>query len=584
MITKNDVAIAEYIVDSSGNVETIWNALRTDRRGRKSDSNNLRLLLIGLFLSIREKRSATVEDAFDVLTKVMPTSEQIRLGIKDEVSLNNLICKSSLYYVTKCIKEKLNYGLSREVELGSEEVTRRRAIIQTVNDAQMDVFALGWKSDVFALDATGLWSWMKSKIRGVKGVIEDAIEPQDGDDEQTLIVESGQGFPVITADELSDEERYVLDRQRSSVGDAVEPKLDDAAYGYKTANYCDHEIFYGLFEHTLVQVPGDPKRLDDEPRLIVRYELTPASEDVVKVSLGLLDRMNRVVRDLIVDAHYHYKIVKRWLTPLTLRGISQCHDLREDERNFIEFESMRVVGGSPHCPCTPDSLDGINPPGPGASRARKEEVILQINKRRPYALRVHTQPDATGKATYECPALAGQVGCPLRPGTVQAAIEMGLPIVENPPSLETYGGVLPKCCTQKTVTVTLPERLHKLSQRLYWCSREWMALFALRTYVEGSYGNRKNSSTENLNRNLHRFTNLAMANIVMSLVNSSYNLRMLQNWHKRHMKNRNHKCSLCEGDLHPLLLETIGPEVSDQLTVEEFRQVQSFRESSIRSF
>jgi hypothetical protein len=82
---------------------------------------------------------------------------------------------------------------------------------------------------------------------------------------------------------------------------------------------------------------------------------------------------------------------------------------------------------------------------------------------------------------------------------MQATLEAGKPRIQNPPDADRDGEPLP-LCTQKSVQVTLPPQIHKLSQRLYWGSEDWTLRYKQRTYVEGSYGNRKNNSTENLRR------------------------------------------------------------------------------------
>jgi hypothetical protein len=74
----------------------------------------------------------------------------------------------------------------------------------------------------------------------------------------------------------------------------------------------------------------------------------------------------------------------------------------------------------------------------------------------------------------------------------------------------------------------------KLQQQHYWGSPAWQAIYNRRTYVEGSYGNRKNASTENVRRGMFQVFGLVWAHIVIALANASYNQRMLENWSQRH--------------------------------------------------
>ena len=68
---------------------------------------------------------------------------------------------------------------------------------------------------------------------------------------------------------------------------------------------------------------------------------------------------------------------------------------------------------------------------------------------------------------------------------------------------------------------------------LYWGSRKWDKTFRKRTYVEGSYGCRKNTSNENLRHGLFHITGLPLIHVVMAMVNVTYNLRMIDNWQAR---------------------------------------------------
>ncbi|MDA2995882.1 MAG: hypothetical protein O3A04_11025 [Actinomycetota bacterium] len=95
------------------------------------------------------------------------------------------------------------------------------------------------------------------------------------------------------------------------------------------------------------------------------------------------------------------------------------------------------------------------------------------------------------------------------------------------------GEPLPKCCTQRTVSTFPPQEIVKLQQPHYWASRTWDRTWWRRTYVEGTYGNRKNLSNENMRRGITRIPGLAFLHITMALVNASYNLRMIRNWHQR---------------------------------------------------
>jgi hypothetical protein len=552
MITQADLTFAEHIIDSSDAVNILADGMR-NARGPQPNRRHLRALLIGMFLGICHHGRGTVTEAHRVLTKGLPHSARVRLGVvtPDGSGGWTTMDIEALFRWSKRITHRLGYTVETHPELDDAERARRELVIRDYCDAVMDVFNFAASSTTFALDATGLHAWAVARHSSnpddetadevdAAEVTAEAAAPVDepeapddliegGDDDEAAIAEGGRRF-----------------RRGTNAFDA------DAAWGYRSGRNGEQSRFFGFHEHTLVQVPdsshADP---DTEPRLIRRFAITPANADVVGPSLMLIDRLGAPMTDLIADSHYHYKAYERWKAELDRRGVRQHHDLRVDEIGFVEFERMRWVGGYAHCPATSDSLDRLARPGFTATRKTKEAFYGTIEFRKAWAMQRHTQPDLTGTHRVVCPALAGKVGCPLRDGTVAAAIELGLPVVEHPPNPETDGEPLPKCCTQRTVKVTPPERILKLQQPHYWASREWDDVWKLRSFVESTYGNRKNVSNENMRRGNTRIAGLAFLHVALALTNASYNLRMVRNWQDR---------TGLGDETHPLLAVDDGPD------------------------
>ncbi len=417
------------------------------------------------------------------------------------------------------------------------------------------------------MDATGIWSWGKGKKKRAESpstTPSTKAEPAgDTPDASPAGDTSTVDTPGDTLDAAPAARRHDAAEANAAEqevrGDAQAPRGDgpgddeivvddptshdpDASWGVKTAKNGKEETFYGFHEHTLLQVPADGQEADDEPRLIRRFEVTAANADVVAPSLNLIDRLNdrylgdgrQRVEQLIVDRHYHYKAVERWKDQLARRGIAQVHDLRVDEHGFIEgSDRVRWAAGHAHCPAAADDLGTILRPGPSEPRSTFASFAVRIQRRERYALSRRSSPAIDGSHRAQCSALAGTVGCPLRAGTVEAAIELGLPIVERPPDPDRDGEPLPACCTQQTVTLVPPPEVRKLQQEHYWGSERWTRKWNRRTYVEGSYGNRKNTSTENMRRGQFRVTGIAWVNVVVGLAAASYDLRMLRNWQQR---------------------------------------------------
>jgi len=99
-------------------------------------------------------------------------------------------------------------------------------------------------------------------------------------------------------------------------------------------------------------------------------------------------------------------------------------------------------------------------------------------------------------------------------------------------------------------------------QKHYWGSDAWTRDWNKRTYVEGSYGNRKNPSTEDVRRGHHRITGITLVHVVDSMSAVAHNLRMLRNWHER----------TGQGDPDHPLLQPAEEEYTIRLTKEQYDQ------------
>ena len=81
--------------------------------------------------------------------------------------------------------------------------------------------------------------------------------------------------------------------------------------------------------------------------------------------------------------------------------------------------------------------------------------------------------------------------------------------------------------------MTLPEPVAKLNQKFYWGSSDWYRKYGRRSYVEGAFGNMKNPRTENLQRGTIQKNGLVWAQLVVTLIAVSYNVRMIRARHDR---------------------------------------------------
>lgn len=506
MITELSVALAEHVIDSSNAVNILNNGIPRDGRGRPTNERLLRTLLIGWLLTNQEHGTMRITQVHRVLTERLNADTQRRLGVLVERNgTEQLITRSPLDAMVRRLEDRLGYGTGTHPDLDDTERRRRERVITAFSDALADVFNDGFTSTTFAIDASGIWTWGKSRRR------------------------------AHNIDELDD--------NGNTNPAAYIPETDpDAAWGTKTGKDGRPQDLFGYHLHALVRVPGRTttgrqQRSDDEPRLVHRIGITPANADIVDVSLDMVDRLNNAdnsdeepeITDLIVDSHYHYKKAGRWITQLLKRGIRQHHDLRTDETQFVNYQQMRFLGGDAHCPATPDRLANLTPIPPDPSEKQLRAFYAVNDEREQFAMTRHTAVDNNGAVRFKCPALDGKIGCPKRAGTVQAATQLGLPVLD---AADVDFEDTPACCTQQAVKVTLPEPILKHAQPHVWGSKKWRREYNKRTYVESAFGNIKSEARENVGRGMHRHVGITMNHIHLTLAVTNFNLRTLRKWHR----------------------------------------------------
>lgn len=238
------------------------------------------------------------------------------------------------------------------------------------------------------------------------------------------------------------------------------------------------------------------------------------------------------IRYVIVDRHYSYKRFDRWLLKLTERGITQVIDLRENEQGFRSWDGIPFAASWAHCPGTPEHLGVIPTLPPYATRKQIEEFAALIEERWAYAAQRSAILTEDGKCRFRCPALAGKIGCSLVPGSEQVAINLGLPVVANPPSPKSA----PALCNQKTwgahIQTAEHERIMKHYQEFYWGSTHQRRLFGRRTFVEQWFSILKAPNSAGKNRESSLHTGLAMVSIEIGIFAIIANLIRLRAWHR----------------------------------------------------
>lgn len=388
---------------------------------------------------------------------------------------------SDLYNLTRNISNRLGYGLGEHPDLTDEERARRLQIADQVVAVMLKVSQVPMTSGSFALDGSGVWAWNVG--RRTKGNAENQDDvrcdscPDDALCEECTAREDGEGDEVFPAGEDTP-----LDFEQRAIRSARGPSpCKDARWGHKTARVGGTDIYFGYQLHAVVAVPKVGEDYRDAPILIADFDVTAANEDIVDVSLTVLDRIRAggtPVTELLADRHYSYKVPERWALGLQRRGIQPVLDLSEADQGWSDFEGARLAAGVPHCPSSADRLGHLTSPKPNQSPGVRARHHKAIELRRELAFTGNGKT-AAGMPRYRCPARSGSVGCELVPGTVAAAMENGVRVIRDVP---LHPG---KACRQETIALTLQAK-RKVWQSLYWGGPEWRKSYARRTYVEGA--------------------------------------------------------------------------------------------------
>ena len=510
---RNAEAFA-HILDSGTVLPDLIAGMTAGRRGQPPNANALRLALIGLGCSVISQRQATQAGAWRSLC-ALEIDEQVAIGfraLRDDASGPGdiVVTKPQLNRAFAALGERLDFGERQRHDLHEDERSRREQVVFTFISACLDTFDFGWNTTMFAMDATAIESWgrLRSHAQTTK------VEP----------VERTRPTPSGRAHRKRRTRRYD----------------QDAYWGVKTGKDGPETKHLGHFEHTLVQVPRAEADNFEVPILVRRSFVTPSEMRLVKPkSLMILRSMQSSIQDLVVDLHYSYYDVTEWADILRSMGIRQHIDLRSDEQGFIEYKRMRWVGSAPHCPGTPDDLGTITPPkllskdATDKERAAHSKAIKvfegRILLREAMAMKTNRALDEDNTMQVGCPARAGRCACPLLPETMADLSGGEVVVVENPPDPNSAEG-LPKVCTQKWLVVKVPAKLRKHYQPFTWGSRKWRNYYNQRTYVEGSYGYRKNPDGGGLGRGFFKIEGMARINLAVAFSALAYNLAMLRSW------------------------------------------------------
>lgn len=500
-------------VQTSGVDKELDGILRSGRGGAPRGTR-MDVYVAGMILTVLHRQKLTMVNVLDLLTKGLPDSAQRDYGIRwKKNGEEGHYTYRQITYPLAALKEKLSPNAVTNDE-------KLQSLMDMILATSLPSHIPAMKA--VALDATGIQSWGRGKTsrRATEVPDTDSVDPESEDAPKVL----------------------------KAANDSLCAFDKDARFGYRTKTYSNgSSSVFGYSMVSIVGIPAVGEVHDRAPILTQGIRLRPANSGVVEPGLALLDAYRDKgveLSQVLNDRAWSYALAEQWAHPVRERGIEQVLDLHPNDRGARDYEGIRMVDGAPHCPAMPDELVDIPRPArfsvgqlrknATAEQVRQheadtkalEEFRAQITQRQTWSFRRVAGPDINGKERWECPAQAGKricANCPLSQMFADPT-----PTVDDPPT----GADKPKCCTQRTVTI--PGNVTpKIRQRMYWGSDEWITSFNRRTYVEGSYGNMKNSNTENINRGWCCVVGLVKTSLLLAVAVAASNIRLLRGWAKR---------------------------------------------------
>jgi hypothetical protein len=268
----------------------------------------------------------------------------------------------------------------------------------------------------------------------------------------------------------------------------------EASWGRRKSSQPGHkdELFFGyeLSAATMVKEEDGPA----VPELVRRILLTNCHVDPPQAFVRVLAAMvddGIVLGDVLADSGYAHRVATHWALPLRALGAAIVTDHHPADRGPRgTFGGAVIYNGNLYCPSTPPALLAL---GPLARSASKEEIAahdaMSAELAR-YKLGRISADDADGYHRVICPAAAGKVRCPVRERSM--ALSHVRPEVTPPEQL-------PRCCTQKSMTVPV-EVLAKTAQKHDYPSKAHRISYARRTAVERTFSTAKDRASNDMTK------------------------------------------------------------------------------------
>jgi len=309
---------------------------------------------------------------------------------------------------------------------------------------------------------------------------------------------------------------------------SVNPAEPEARWGHRNANQHPQkgDMFWGYYLASATAVHDEHG--EKVPELARRMTVTSPARDPVPVLADVLTAMPTdgiPLGDVLADSGFSHRVASSWANPLRAAGAQLVEDLHPSDRGTQgTCQGAVICDGNLYCPATPTALLTITPLARAASHDQISAHDQRTRERARYKLGLHTAEDADGYRRLACPATAGKIRCPLRPGSMR--------LTRDRPEILTPPNQPPTCCTQQTITVG-PDVAAKTRQKHDYGTRAWRRSYARRTAAERTYATIKDPASTTIARGWIRLFGLTPMMLYATCLLVVRNQRILTTYQTR---------------------------------------------------
>ncbi len=335
-----------------------------------------------------------------------------------------------------------------------------------------------------------------------------------------------KGASSSLAVDWSDHESFA--RPPLSDGSSADP---EASWGHRSGGPTKGELFFGYFLQAATMVRDEHGQ--EVPELVRAMLLSACSLDPVPTLVPVLERYRESVGplgDVLADSGYAHRHPENWALKVRAMGGQLVMDLHPHDRGTKgTYEGAICFNGNLYCPATPPALFTIGPLARNASAEQIRAHDAASAELSRYKLGRISADDKDGYHRVMCPAEMGKLRCPAKASSLALGFDR--------PQVGTAPKLLPKCCSQATITVP-PEVNAKTAQKHDYPSRAHRQSYARRTAVERSYSTLKDPASTDTTRGWCRVMGLPGITLLLVCAVVIRNFRVIDAFEAREADNQ----------------------------------------------